>query len=70
VAGLFMARRHPGAWLTVLYALFITAISALAFGLTRYRLPVMPFLIMFSAYAFRRRRVGPGGQSPSSSSSV
>lgn len=50
-AGLVLARRRPGAWLVVWMALLVSATSAMAFGLTRFRLPLLPLLAIFAAHA-------------------
>lgn len=50
-AGLWLARRHPAAWLVLAMAALTSAISAVAFGLTRFRLPLLPLLAIFAAHA-------------------
>ena len=49
--GLVMSSRNPVVWLVLLLVLFYTALSVVAFGLTRYRLPLMPLIIILAAYA-------------------
>lgn len=51
VAGLVLARRRPVAWLVLLMAALTSGISALAFGLTRFRLPLIPLLAVFATHA-------------------
>jgi len=47
--GLVTSRRNPAAWLVLGLVLTVTVLHAVVFGLTRYRLPVMPFMIIFAA---------------------
>jgi arylsulfatase A-like enzyme/4-amino-4-deoxy-L-arabinose transferase-like glycosyltransferase len=47
--GLWCARRCPEVWLVALLALLLSAISALSFGLTRFRLPLMPLAMIPAA---------------------
>ncbi len=58
LAGLAVSYRDPRAWLVIALILFFTAIHALTFGLTRFRLPLMPFLIIFAARAITLRLRG------------
>ncbi len=51
LVGLFASRRDPHAWLVIALLLFFTAIHAVTFGLTRFRLPLMPFVILFAGQA-------------------
>ena len=68
-AGFWLGRRRPEAWLVLLLVAFFSGLSALAFGLTRFRLPLMPLLIVVAAPAVvalldrlgrRPRRAGSG----------
>jgi arylsulfatase len=47
--GFWMLRRRPVAWLALLFGLYLSTVSAVAFGLTRFRLPLMPFLMILAA---------------------
>jgi hypothetical protein len=47
--GILGALRNRYLWLTLLLVALQTGISFLAFGLTRFRLPLMPFLFVFAA---------------------
>jgi 4-amino-4-deoxy-L-arabinose transferase-like glycosyltransferase len=58
LAGLAVSYRDPRAWIVIALILFFTAIHALTFGLTRFRLPLMPFLIIFAARAITLRLRG------------
>jgi len=49
--GLFLARGQPEAWLVLLMVALASGISAAAFGLTRFRLPLIPLLAIFAAHA-------------------
>lgn len=49
VVGWFAWWRDPRAWLTFLLILFFTALHLITFGLTRFRLPLMPFIMLYSA---------------------
>ncbi|MCP4250203.1 MAG: hypothetical protein GY778_24430 [bacterium] len=49
--GGFAARRDPHVWLVLSLVLFYAAIHAVAFGLTRFRLPLMPLIILLAAHA-------------------
>ena len=49
LGGMLAQWRNPLLWLTLLWIGFQSAICVLAFGLTRFRLPLMPFLILFAA---------------------
>ena len=51
LVGLIASRRDPHAWLVIALLLFFTAIHAMTFGLTRFRLPLMPFVILFAGRA-------------------
>jgi len=46
------------AWLILAFALYLSAGSALAFGLTRFRLPAMPLLMLLAALPLARRAGG------------
>jgi 4-amino-4-deoxy-L-arabinose transferase-like glycosyltransferase len=46
--GCWRARARPEAWLVLLLALFLSAVSALSFGLTRFRLPLMPLFMVLA----------------------
>jgi arylsulfatase A-like enzyme len=50
-AGAWIWRRDPRTWLVLLLVGCFSAISAATFGLTRFRLPLMPFLIVLAAPA-------------------
>jgi 4-amino-4-deoxy-L-arabinose transferase-like glycosyltransferase len=50
-AGLWLARRQPATWLVLSMVALISGISAVAFGLTRFRLPLLPLLAIFAAHA-------------------
>lgn len=50
-AGFWLARRRPQAWLVLLLVAFFSGVSALAFGLTRFRLPLVPPLIVLGSPA-------------------
>ncbi len=66
VAGVVLRRRDPRAWLVVALALYVTAIHVVVFGLTRYRLPLMPFAMVFAgvALAWVAERSRAGGVKP------
>ena len=49
--GWFLWWRDPRAWLILLLVLLLCAIHAVTFGLTRFRLPLMPFMILLAAHA-------------------
>lgn len=49
--GWYFWRRDGRAWLVLLLVLFFCAVHAVAFGLTRFRLPLMPFIILAAAHA-------------------
>jgi hypothetical protein len=53
LAGLggWLLRRDPHAWLIAAYALQLTAISLIAFGLTRFRLPLLPFFCLLAGHS-------------------
>ena len=51
LVGLIASHRNPHAWLVIALLLFFTAIHTLTFGLTRFRLPLMPFVILFASHA-------------------
>jgi hypothetical protein len=53
-AGTLMAWRDPHIWLVGLFVLALSAVSALAFGLTRYRLPLIPLLMVPAGLALAR----------------
>ena len=48
--GWFCWWRDRRAWLVFLLVFFFCAIHAVAFGLTRFRLPLMPFIILLAAH--------------------
>lgn len=50
-AGMWIARRCPQAWLVLLLTAYFSALSAVSFGLTRFRLPLMPLLAILAAPA-------------------
>jgi 4-amino-4-deoxy-L-arabinose transferase-like glycosyltransferase len=50
VVGAVGARRDPRTWLVLLLLLFVTGIGAVAFGLTRFRLPLVPLLSVLAAH--------------------
>jgi hypothetical protein len=61
--GLALAWRDPRIWLVATLVAFFIAISMLAFGLTRFRIPLMPFFLLGASHAiwcgleaWRRRR--------------
>ncbi len=47
--GTVTSLRNPVVWLVILMVLFQTAVTAVAFGLTRFRLPLMPLVIILAA---------------------
>ncbi|HNO80012.1 MAG TPA: glycosyltransferase family 39 protein [Phycisphaerae bacterium] len=47
--GLLLTLRNRHTWLIVLMVGYFCGIHAIAFGLTRFRLPLMPFIIMLAA---------------------
>jgi 4-amino-4-deoxy-L-arabinose transferase-like glycosyltransferase len=51
---LWALRRDPYAQLVLLLILYYTAVHAVTFGLTRFRLPVMPFLDLLAGYGAAR----------------
>ncbi len=53
-AGAWLARRRAETWLVLLFAGTVSGVSALAFGLTRFRLPVMPLLMVLAGLALAR----------------
>jgi 4-amino-4-deoxy-L-arabinose transferase-like glycosyltransferase len=55
VVGVGMAVADRRVWLILALALFFSAISALAFGLTRFRLPLLPLLMLLAALPLTRR---------------
>ncbi len=59
-AGVWLARRRPETGLVLLFAATVSGISALAFGLTRFRLPVMPLLMVLAGLALARWLEGGG----------
>jgi len=61
--GLVTSRRDPYAWLVLGLLVMVTALHAVVFGLTRYRLPMMPFVMIFAAQGivWLRARTGGGG---------
>jgi 4-amino-4-deoxy-L-arabinose transferase-like glycosyltransferase len=64
IAGAFLLRGDPRIRLVLLLILFVTALHGATFGLTRFRLPVMPFAMLMAAHAivlaFDRGRARPG----------
>jgi arylsulfatase A-like enzyme/4-amino-4-deoxy-L-arabinose transferase-like glycosyltransferase len=58
-AGFWLSRRRPETWLVALLVAFTSAITAVSFGLTRFRLPLEPLLAIVAAPAllalWRRR---------------
>ena len=54
--GLIGGRSDRRVWLVVLSLVYFSAISALAFGLTRFRLPVMPLLMLVAGLGLARLR--------------
>jgi 4-amino-4-deoxy-L-arabinose transferase-like glycosyltransferase len=48
--------RDPRAWLVVLFVGYTCAVHAVAFGLTRFRLPLMPLFILLAANGVVRRQ--------------
>ena len=48
---LVLQRRHPAVVLTLLMVVYYTAIHAVSFGLTRFRLPLMPFLAALAGWS-------------------
>jgi 4-amino-4-deoxy-L-arabinose transferase-like glycosyltransferase len=61
--GLALAWRDPRIWLVAALIAFLNAITMLAFGLTRFRIPLMPFFMIGASHAiwyavgvWRRRR--------------
>ena len=64
-AGWWRMRRRPEAWLILGWVLFLSAVSAVSFGLTRFRLPFVPLAAIAAAPALlalldrvRPRRAG------------
>lgn len=53
--GLVRNLRDPRAQLVLFLALALTLFSALAFGLTRFRLPLMPLLLIFAGQVLAKR---------------
>ncbi len=53
-AGAWLARRRPETWLVLGFAATVSGISAVAFGLTRFRLPVVPLLMVLAGLALAR----------------
>ncbi|MCP4594348.1 MAG: phospholipid carrier-dependent glycosyltransferase [bacterium] len=51
LAVLWRVRREPRVWLVVLLVLFVTLVHAVVFGLSRFRLPLMPFIILLGGHA-------------------
>jgi len=49
VPGALLCLTNPRVWLILLMVGFFCSVHAFAFGLTRFRLPLMPFIIMLSA---------------------
>ena len=50
IFGFILWWRDERAWLIVLMVFFYTAISAVAFGLTRFRIPLIPFVMVLAAH--------------------
>ena len=57
-AGVGAAIGDRRVWFILALVGYFTAISAVAFGLTRFRLPLMPFLILLAAIPLARGRRG------------
>ena len=55
LAGAWTARRNPHTALVVLLVLFYSGISAVSFGLTRFRLPLEPLLLLLAGAALATR---------------
>jgi len=51
LAGMIMLRYDSRAWLVILLILFYNTAIIVTFGLTRFRLPLMPFIIIMAAHA-------------------
>ena len=49
LVGVVRARSDRRVWLILLFVVYFTSVSALAFGLTRFRLPLMPLLMLLAA---------------------
>jgi arylsulfatase A-like enzyme len=63
LAGAWIERRNPFTWLVALLVLFYSGISALSFGLTRFRLPLEALGLLLAGAAlaaWRRRRLARG----------
>ncbi len=63
LAGAWLERRSPLTWLVALLVLFYSGITALSFGLTRFRLPLEPLLLVLAGpalVALRPRRARRG----------
>ena len=56
LAGAWLERRNPFTALVALLVLFTSAISAVSFGLTRFRLPLEPLLLLLAGAALARWR--------------
>ncbi len=67
--GLVLGRRRPETWLVVLIVAGFSAITAVSFGLTHFRLPLMPLLMLLAAGACIRWLPRAGG-SPRVAASV
>lgn len=64
IVGLALALRDSRIWLVVLLIGFFTGIAALAFGLTRFRLPLMPFFLIGAAHLLQLVRARRRGRAP------
>ncbi len=56
LAGAWLERRNPATGLIALIVLFYSAISAVSFGLTRFRLPLEPLLLLLAGPALAALR--------------
>lgn len=54
LVGVVRARSDRRVWLILLFVVYFTSVSALAFGLTRFRLPLMPLLMLLAAIPLAR----------------
>jgi 4-amino-4-deoxy-L-arabinose transferase-like glycosyltransferase len=52
--GWLLGWRDPRVWLVVAFAAFFTGISVLAFGLTRFRVPLLPLLCLLGGLSIAR----------------
>jgi 4-amino-4-deoxy-L-arabinose transferase-like glycosyltransferase len=56
VAGLWAASRHPGVTLALLILAAVVFIHSMVYGMSRYRVPLLPFLAIFAAQALVHRK--------------